>query len=93
MLRRIAWHLKRIGDKADKRFFYRCWWDGAFLGLASVLVWLVETDRSRSGPLDGRLRCRPRPRNLYQTSYIVDGLGAGAIVATITGALGPIISH
>jgi voltage-gated potassium channel len=97
-LRRVSWHVRRVGEKIDRRFFSSLLLALAlFLAAAAVVIWLAETDRT----LD----------QLGQASYwagaTVLGLGEGgfvsgpvgwavgwllglfgvAIVATITGAL------
>ena len=97
-LRRVSWHVRRVGEKIDRRFFSSLLLALAlFLAVAAVIIWLAETDRT----LD----------QLGQASYwagaTVLGLGEGgfvsgpvgwavgwllglfgvAIVATITGAL------
>ena len=97
-LRRVSWHVKRVGEKVDRRFFTSLMLGLAlFLGVAAVLIWLTETDRS----LD------QLGRSFYWAGATVLGLGEGgfvagpvgwvvgwmlglfgvAIVATITGAL------
>ncbi|MGH8950808.1 MAG: potassium channel family protein [Acidimicrobiia bacterium] len=97
-LRRVSWHVKRVGEKVDRRFFTSLLLGLAlFLGMAAVLIWLTETDRS----LD------QLGRSFYWAGATVLGLGEGgfvagpvgwvvgwvlglfgvAIVATITGAL------
>jgi voltage-gated potassium channel len=98
MLRRIAWHLKRIGDKADKRFFLSLLVGLAlFLGLASVLVWLVETDRSPAAFGNSLYWAGATVLGLGHAEFVSGPVGWGvgwilglfgvAIVATITGAL------
>jgi voltage-gated potassium channel len=97
-LRRVSWHIKRVGEKVDRRFFVSLFVGlVVILGLAAVLVWLVETDHTLD--LLGQ--------SFYWAGATVLGLGAGgfatgpvgwvvgwllglfgvAIVATITGAL------
>jgi voltage-gated potassium channel len=97
-LRRVSWHVKRVGEKIDKRFFLSLLLGlVVILGLAGMVIWLAETDRSID--LLGQ--------SLYWAGATVLGLGAGgfvtgpvgwvvgwllglfgvAIVATITGAL------
>jgi voltage-gated potassium channel len=97
-LRRVSWHLKRVGERVDRRFFTSLITGLAiFLGIAAVATWLAETDRSI-----GQLG-----HSFYWAGATVLGLGEGgfvggpvgwvvgwvlalfgvAIVATITGAL------
>ncbi len=98
VLRRVRWHMARIADKVDRRFF-----TSLFLGLAlivtagALVVWLIERDLTFSD----------LGASLYWAGATVLGLGHGefatgpigwgvgwllglfgvAIVATITGAL------
>jgi voltage-gated potassium channel len=97
-LRRVSWHVKRVGEKVDRRFFVSLILAlVVILGLASVLIWLAETDRT----ID------MLGQSFYWAGATVLGVGAGgfvsgpvgwlvgwllglfgvAIVATITGAL------
>jgi voltage-gated potassium channel len=97
-LRRVTWHVKRVGEKIDRRFFVSLILAlVVILGVASVLIWLAETDRT----LD------MLGQSFYWAGTTVLGVGAGgfvsgpvgwvvgwllglfgvAIVATITGAL------
>jgi voltage-gated potassium channel len=97
-LRRVSWHVRRVGEKIDKRFFSSLLLGLAlFLSVAAVLIWLAETDQS----LD------QLGQSFYWAGATVLGLGEGgfvsgpvgwavgwllglfgvAIVATITGAL------
>jgi voltage-gated potassium channel len=97
-LRRVSWHVRRVGEKVDRRFFISLATGLlVFLGAAALVVWLVETDRSV-----GQLG-----QSFYWAGATVLGLGEGgfvtgpvgwvvgwvlglfgvAIVATITGAL------
>ena len=97
-LRRVSWHVRRVGEKMDKRFFSSLLLGLAlFLSVAAVLIWLAETDQS----LD------ELGQSFYWAGATVLGLGEGgfvsgpvgwamgwllglfgvAIVATITGAL------
>jgi len=46
-LRRVNWHVKRVAEKIDKRFFASLLTGLAvFLSLAATSIWLAETDRS-----------------------------------------------
>ena len=97
-LRRVSWHVKRVGEKIDRRFFVSLILGlVVILGLASVVIWLTETDRT----ID------MLGQSFYWAGSTVLGVGAGgfvsgpvgwvigwllglfgvAIVATITGAL------
>jgi len=97
-LRRVSWHIKRVGEKIDRRFFVSLFIGlVVFLGVAAILIWLVETDRSWA----------QLGQSFYWAGATVLGLGEGgfvsgpvgwvvgwilglfgvAIVATITGAL------
>lgn len=97
-LRRVSWHVKRVGEKVDRRFFTSLVAGLAvFLGAAAIAIWLAETDRTV-----GQLG-----HSFYWAGATVLGLGEGgfvggpvgwlvgwilalfgvAIVATITGAL------
>jgi voltage-gated potassium channel len=97
-LRRVSWHVRRVGEKIDRRFFTSLMIGLAlFLGLAALAIWLAETDRS----------IQQMGRSLYWAGATVLGQGEGgfvsgpvgwvvgwllglfgvAIVATITGAL------
>lgn len=97
-LRRVSWHMRRVGDKIDRRFFTSLIVGLVlFLASAAVVIWLAETDRSV-----GQLG-----QSFYWAGATVLGLGEGgfvtgpvgwivgwilglfgvAIVATITGAL------
>ncbi|MGH8913759.1 MAG: potassium channel family protein [Acidimicrobiia bacterium] len=97
-LRRVSWHVRRVGEKVDRRFFTSLILGLLLvLGIAALAVWLGETDRSW-----GMLG-----QSFYWAGATVLGLGEGgfvtgpvgwvvgwllglfgvAIVATITGAL------
>ena len=97
-LRRVSWHVKRVGEKIDRRFFVSLILGlVVILGVASVVIWLAETDRT----ID------MLGQSFYWAGTTVLGVGAGgfvsgpvgwvvgwllglfgvAIVATITGAL------
>jgi voltage-gated potassium channel len=97
-LRRVSWHVKRVGEKVDRRFFVSLVTGLAVvLSLAAVVIWVAETERSWS----------ELGQSFYWAGATVLGLGEGgfvagpvgwavgwllglfgvAIVATITGAL------
>jgi voltage-gated potassium channel len=97
-LRRVSWHVRRVGEKVDRRFFISLIVGlTLFLAVAAVAIWLAETDRSMA----------QLGQSFYWAGATVLGLGEGgfvggpvgwvvgwllglfgvAIVATITGAL------
>jgi voltage-gated potassium channel len=96
-LRRVSWHLRRVGEKIDRRFFISLFLGlVVILGLAAAVVWVAETDRT----ID------MLGHSFYWAGATVLGLGSSfatgpvgwvvgwllglfgvAIVATITGAL------
>jgi voltage-gated potassium channel len=96
-LRRVSWHIKRVGEKIDKRFFLSLFLGlVVILGLAAAIVWVTETDRTVD----------MLGQSFYWAGATVLGLGSSfatgpvgwvvgwllglfgvAIVATITGAL------
>jgi voltage-gated potassium channel len=96
-LRRVSWHIKRVGEKIDRRFFLSLFLGlVVILGLAAAVVWLAETDRTVD----------MLGQSFYWAGATVLGLGSSfatgpvgwvvgwllglfgvAIVATITGAL------
>lgn len=98
LLRRVAWHLRRVGDKMDKRFFVSLLAGLAvILVFAALLVWLAETDRT---PTDFGASLHWSVTTVFgqgDASYVSGpvgwavgwllGLFGVAIVATITGAL------
>ncbi|MDP9143429.1 MAG: hypothetical protein M3N43_01820, partial [Actinomycetota bacterium] len=46
-LRRVNWHVKRVGERVDRRFFISLIIGlTLFLAVAAVAIWLAETDRS-----------------------------------------------
>ncbi|HEU4321082.1 MAG TPA: NAD-binding protein [Acidimicrobiia bacterium] len=98
VLRRVRWHIQRVGDKVDRRFFTSLMFGLAgIVTIAAVIVWLIERDLTFS----------ELGASLYWAGATVLGLGHGefatgpvgwgvgwllglfgvAIVATITGAL------
>jgi voltage-gated potassium channel len=96
-LRRVSWHIRRVGEKIDRRFFFSLFLGlVVILALAAAIVWLAETDRT----ID------MLGQSFYWAGATVLGLGSSfatgpvgwvvgwllglfgvAIVATITGAL------
>jgi voltage-gated potassium channel len=96
-LRRVSWHIKRVGEKVDRRFFISLFLGlVVILGVAAAIVWVAETDRT----ID------MLGQSFYWAGATVLGLGSSfatgpvgwvvgwvlglfgvAIVATITGAL------
>jgi len=97
-LRRISWHLRRVSEKVDRRFF-----QSLAVGLLVVLiiassaVWLGETDRSVAAFAESLYWSMTTALGQGDASYVSGpvgwtvgwmlGLFGVAIVATITGAL------
>jgi voltage-gated potassium channel len=97
-LRRVSWHLKRVGEKVDRKFFLSLLTGLAIvLGIAALVVWLAETERTMKdlgaslywsvttvfGQGDASYVTGPVG---WATGWLL-GLFGVAIVATITGAL------
>ena len=97
-LRRVKWHVHRVADKVDRRFFTSPLLGLAvILGVAAVVVWLAETERGLSdlgaslywaattvlGQGDHGFVSSPVG---WAVGWLL-GLFGVAIVATITGAL------
>ncbi|HEU4895013.1 MAG TPA: NAD-binding protein [Acidimicrobiia bacterium] len=97
-LRRVSWHLKRVSEKVDRRFFLSLLTGLAIvLGVAAIVVWLAETERTITdlgaslywsvttvfGQGDASYVTGPVG---WVTGWLL-GLFGVAIVATITGAL------
>ena len=71
-LRRVSWHVKRVGEKVDKRFFSSLLIGLVlFLAVAAVAIWLAETDGS----------LEQLGRSFYWAGATVLGLGEGGFVA------------
>lgn len=98
ILRRVAWHLHRVTDKLDRRFFASLLTGLAVvIGVAALVVWASDTDRT-VGDFGAVLHWSVttvfgQGDASYVTSpvgWVVGwllGLFGVAIVATITGAL------
>lgn len=98
LLRRVAWHVRRVGEKIEKRFFMSLLTGlVVVLGIAALLVWLAETDRT---PFDFGASLHWSVTTVFgqgDASYVSGpmgwvvgwllGLFGVAIVAAITGAL------
>ena len=97
-LRRVSWHLKRVSEKVDRKFFFSLVTGLAVvLGVAAIVVWLAETERTLTdlgaslywsvttvfGQGDASYVTSPVG---WVTGWLL-GLFGVAIVATITGAL------
>jgi voltage-gated potassium channel len=97
-LRRVSWHLKRVSEKVDRKFFLSLATGLVIvLSIAAVVVWLAETDRTATdlgaslywsvttvfGQGDASYVTGPVG---WATGWLL-GLFGVAIVATITGAL------
>lgn len=97
-LRRVAWHVKRVGAKIDKRFFTSLAIGlVVVLAIAGAIVWLAETDHTVGAFFEayywsgatvlgqGSAGFVTTPAG-WAVSWLL-GLFGVAIVATITGAL------
>jgi voltage-gated potassium channel len=98
LLRRVVWHLHRVGEKVDRRFFISLLSGLAVVvGVAALAVWAAETDRT---PGDFGASFHWSVTTVFgqgDASYVSGPVGWGvgwllglfgvAIVATITGAL------
>lgn len=98
LLRRVSWHLRRVSEKVDKKFFISLMTGLMIvLSIAAVVVWLAETERTATdlgaslywsvttvfGQGDASYVTGPIG---WATGWLL-GLFGVAIVATITGAL------
>ncbi len=97
-LRRVAWHVKRIADKMDRRFFTSLFIIlGIVLAIAAAIVWLTETDRTLGDFGASFYWAITTVLGQGDASYVSGpagwavgwflGLFGVTIVATITGAL------
>lgn len=97
-LRRISWHVKRVGDKLDRRFFTSLLVGLAVvLSIAAAIVWLAETERSPADFGASLYWAVTTVLGQGDASYVSGpfgwavgwllGLFGVAIVATMTGAL------
>lgn len=97
-IKRVVWHLRRVSDKMDRRFFISLVVGlGIILGVVALVVWAVETERSIGdlgaafywsvttvlGQGDAAYVSGPVG---WAMGWLL-GLFGVAIVATITGAL------
>lgn len=98
LIRRLRWHLKRVAEKVDSRFFISLAVGlSLFVTLAAMVVWLAETDRSLADFGAALYWAGATVLGLGHAGFASGPLGwvAGwvlglfgvAIVATITGAL------
>jgi voltage-gated potassium channel len=75
-LRRVSWHVRRVGEKIDGRFFTSLVLGlTVILAVAAALIWLVETDRSMD----------QLGQAFYWAGATVLGLGEGGFVSTPVG--------
>lgn len=97
-LRRVSWHVKRVTDKMDRRFFISLMVGlTVILAAASLAVWLAETDRTLAAFGTSLYWAVTTALGQGDASFVSSpigwavawalGLFGVAIVATITGAL------
>ena len=97
-LRRVLWHVSRIGDKVDRRFFVALASGlGVIVLLASIAVWLAERDLSVGGLAESIYWSLTTVLGQGDASFVSTPMGWGVgwllglfgvgIVATLTGAL------
>ena len=97
-LKRVVWHVRRVGDKVDRRFFMSLVTGLAvILGVAALAVWVAETDRGLGDLGAAFYWSVTTVLGQGDASYVGGpvgwamgwalGLFGVAIVATITGAL------
>lgn len=98
LLRRVSWHLKRVAGNVDSRFFMSLFLGLAIvLGIAALIVWLVETEQSLEDLGQALNWSVTTVFGQGDASYVTTpvgwavgwllGLFGVAILATITGAL------
>lgn len=98
LLRRVSWHLKRVAGNVDRRFFMSLFLGLAIvLGIAALIVWLVETEQSLEDLGQALNWSVTTVFGQGDASYVTTpvgwavgwllGLFGVAILATITGAL------
>jgi voltage-gated potassium channel len=98
VLRRVNWHLRRVADQMDRRFFTSLMVGlTVFLSVAAAAVWLAETERSMADFGASIYWAVTTVLGQGDASYVSGpigwsvgwllGLFGVAIVATITGAL------
>ncbi len=97
-LRRVSWHLKRVGEKMDKRFFMSLLLGlTVALAIAAAVVWMAETDRTAGDVGASFYWALTTVLGQGDASYVSGPAGWAvgwllslfgvAIVATMTGAL------
>lgn len=97
-LRRVSWHLKRVGEKIDRGFFASLFTGLAIvLAIAAALVWLTDTERTLTDFGASIYWSVTTVFGQGDASYVTGpvgwavgwllGLFGVAIVAAITGAL------
>lgn len=97
-LRRVAWHIRRVGAKIDRRFFTSLILGlVVVLGIAGAIVWLAETDHTLGAFFEAYYWSGATVLGQGSASFVTTPIGWGvswllglfgvAIVATITGAL------
>ena len=98
LLRRMSWHVKRVADKLDRRFFASVMLILLLiLGVSALTVWAVETERTLSEFGESFYWAVTTVLGQGDSSYVSGPVGWGVswllglfgvtIVATITGAL------
>lgn len=97
-LRRVSWHVKRIGEMMDRRFFTSLFIGlTVVIGIAATIVWAAETDRTWADFGASISWAINTVLGQGNASFVSGPLGSGvgwllglfgvAILATITGAL------
>jgi voltage-gated potassium channel len=97
-LQRVAWHVRRVSEKMDRRFFTSLLVGLAvILGLVALIVWVFETERTLGDLGAAFYWAITTVLGQGDASYVTSpvgwamgwllGLFGVAIVATITGAL------
>lgn len=97
-LRRVQWHVKRIGEKMDRRFFTSLMMGLAVVvGIAALIVWAAETERTLADFGKSVSWAINTVLGQGNAAFVSGPIGSGvgwllglfgvAILATITGAL------